>query len=99
MYNYLHKMYTHLRHTWCPHSLGCRYGVLDHEMEEISRIWKAAKEHLNHQQDAHRKLIERRAQIKADGDNFKQRHTGGGRGKELGTSTNLPQTKEKEWKK
>jgi hypothetical protein len=68
-------------------------------MDEISRIWKAAKDHLNHQQDAHRKLMERRAQIKADGDSFKQRQTGSGRGKELGVSTTLAQTKEKERKK
>lgn len=74
--------------------------ALDHEMEDISRIWKAAKDHLNHQQDAHRKLMERRAQIKADGENFKQKQAVGGRGKELGTTaTTLTQTKEKERKK
>ena len=77
-----------------------RYATLDHEMDDISRIWKAAKEHLNHQQDAHRKMIERRAQIKIDGESFKQRQAAAsGRSKELGTTSSIAQSKEKERKK
>ena len=68
-------------------------------MEDICRIWKAAKDHLNQQQDAHRKLMERRAQIKADGESFKQRQAGSGRSKETSTTPTLSQTREKERKK
>ena len=45
-------------HNNCP-LLGCvcvcvcRYVALDKEMEEISCVWKTAKDHLNHHHNHH----------------------------------------------
>ena len=49
---------------------------LDEEMEEISRIWRSAKDQLNNHQEVHRKQLEKKKahyeKIRADGESFKQ---------------------------
>ena len=69
------------------------------KLDEIGQILKATKEHLNHQQDTHSKLMKRRAQIKADGKSFKLRQKGNRQSKELVMSAILAQTREKKRRK
>jgi hypothetical protein len=47
----------------------CRYVSLDREMEEISCVWRNAKEHLNHHHHHHHES-RRPYEIKADGNEF-----------------------------
>ena len=77
-------------------SVVCRYSALC--PDEVSRIWEVSKDHLNQQQDAHRKLMERSGQTTADGDSFMQQQTGSGQRKELGVLATQAQTKEEERK-
>ena len=67
-----------------PLSLSLRYVALDQEMEEISRVWRLAKEHLTHslhqvgplwgQRSSLTPSLQRESQrqceIKADGNEF-----------------------------
>ena len=59
------------------HAHTHRYIALDHEMEDISRIWRSAKDQLATHQVEMKKQQERRAhfdKIKPDGVSFKIKH-------------------------
>ena len=59
-----------------PNPLLTRYIALDHEMDDISRIWRSAKDQLSTHQTEMKKQQERRAhfeKIKADGETFKMK--------------------------
>lgn len=59
-----------------PNPPFTRYIALDHEMDDISRIWRSAKDQLSTHQTEMKKQQERRAhfeKIKADGETFKMK--------------------------